>query len=246
MRLSLRGWIIAAAMALVAVGVSPAVSAQTIDELLAMNLRSRGGLDTLKGVSTIKMVGTVSGGGQQMTLTTWMKRPNLVKQEMSGKGQTIVQAFDGVHAWMVNPMMGQLVPAELPPAQADQLKNNADFDGPLVDYKAKGHTIELIGPDRLDGSKVYTLKVTKKGGQSQLVYLDAASGLERKMTAQIDQQGGKTITVDQVMSNYKVVSGLTVPFSIQTIVNGQLAMQVTVDTVEINTPIDDSVFRIKQ
>ena len=229
-----------------AAGVSPAASAQTIGELLAKNLQSRGGLDRLKTVSTIKMVGKVTGGSQDMALTTWMKRPNLVRQEMSGGGLTVVQAFDGVRAWIVNPMMGSQAPAELPPAQADQLKNNADFDGPLVDYEAKGHAIELLGPDTLDGSRVYKLKVTKKGGPSQIVYLDADSGLERKMTAQIVQQGGQTVTVDQVMSNYKVVSGLTVPFSIQTIVNGRLAMQVTVDTVEINTPIDDSVFRIKQ
>ena len=244
MRLSVRGWVGAAACVLLAACVTPAASAQTIDDLLARNLESRGGLDRLRAVTTIKMIGKISGRGQDLNVTTWMKRPNLVKQELGGKGVTIVQAFDGTRAWTVNPMTGSQGPSELPSAQADQLKENSDFDGPLVDYKAKGNTIDLLGPDTLEGTKVFKLKVTKKGGQAQIVYLDAGTGLERKMTAQTTQPGGQTVTVDQVMSNYRTVSGLTVPFTIQTIVDGQLVMQVTLETVEINTPIDDAVFRM--
>ena len=155
----------------------------------------------------------------------------------------MVQAFDGTRAWMLNTMMGSSAPSELPAAQAEQLRNNADFDGPFVDYQAKGHTIELLGSETLEGTRVHRLRVTKKGGPSQLVFLDAETGLERKMSAQL-QQGGQMITVDQVMSDYRPVSGIMIAFSTRTIVNGQPAMSVTVGTVEINTPLDDSLFRM--
>jgi hypothetical protein len=173
-----------------------------------------------------------------------MKRPNLVRQEMSaGRGQAVVQAFDGTRAWMLNTMMGSQAPAELPAAQAEQLKENADFDGPFVDYRAKGHTIELLGTEIYEGAKVYRLKVTKKGGSSQLVFLDAETGLERRLSAQL-QQGGQTVTVDQVMSDFRSVSGLMIAFSTRTIVNGQPVMSVAVGTAEVNAPVDDSLFRM--
>lgn len=232
------------AVALCVSGIASSATAQTVDELLAKNLQARGGLERLKAVETIKLTAKVTGSGQQMTITTWMKRPNLVRQEMSGaQGQTLVQAFDGTRAWMLNTMMGASTPSELPAAQAEQLKNNADFDGPFVDYRAKGHTIELLGQEMFEGARVYRLRVTKKDGPSQLVFLDAETGLERRLTAQL-QQGGQTMTVDQVMSDFRSVSGLMIAFSTRTIVNGQLVMSVTVGTAEVNTPIDDSLFRM--
>lgn len=243
MRLSLRGGAMAAAMAWFAVGALPAASAQTVDELLAKHFESRGGLDKLKALNTIKMVGTVSGGGGEMTMTTWTKRPNLVRQEQEIWGQKIIQAFDGARAWAINPMLGSPDPTELPAAQADVIRTEADFDGVLIDYKAKGHTIEMVGPDTVDGAKVFRLKVTTKAGVTQHVYLDATTGLERKVSAEIEQ-GGRKMTVETVMSDYKPVSGIVVPFSVRRYVNGQMAAEIMFRTIEFNTPMDDSLFKM--
>ena len=38
------------------------------------------------------------------------------------------------------------------------------MDGPLIDYKAKGHTVELLGKDKVEGTDCYKLKVTLKNG----------------------------------------------------------------------------------
>jgi len=243
MRLSLRGGAVLAAMALFSAGALPAASAQTVDELLAKHFESRGGLDKLKALNTVKMVGTVSGRGSEGTMTAWTKRPNLMRQEMGAEGQQVIQAFDGVRAWTVNPMMGMMAPTELPAALADQIRTASDFDGVLVDYKAKGHTIEIVGPDTVEGAKVVKLKVTTKAGLSQYVSLDATTGLERKISAEIEQ-GDRKMTVETFMSDYRPVSGIVVPFSVRRYVNGQLAAEIAFRTIEFNVPIDDSVFRM--
>jgi outer membrane lipoprotein-sorting protein len=229
------------ATAVLVVGAASVGAAQTVDELLARNYQARGGLARLKSVSSMKMTGHMSAGGTELVMTTWMKRPNLMRQEMVFQGQRIVQAFDGTRAWTINPMAGTAEPVELPAGQADLVQTGADFDGPLVDYKAKGYTLEIVGTDTMDGAKLVKLKVTRKSGPALMLYLDAVTGLERKMTTEAEQ-GGQRVSIETVMSNYKAVSGMQVPFLVQSFANGQLAAEITVDSVELDTPMDDSLF----
>ena len=89
-----------------------------------------------------------------------------------------MQAYDGTTAWTINPMMGSDQPQEVPGPVAESLKEQADFDGPLLDYKAKGNTVELVGNEDLAGKKVHHLKLTRKGGKTMHFYLDAATGVQ--------------------------------------------------------------------
>ena len=160
----------AVALAL-AVGVAGAAHAQTADELVAKNLKAKGGLDNLKAVQGMKITGRVTlpgaggGGGMEIPMTIVTKRPNRFRQESEFKGQKIVVAFDGTKAWMINPMMGQGAPQPIEGERLDMVKQQADLDGPLVDYKAKGTTIEVQGVETVDGKKVHKLKVTPKTGR---------------------------------------------------------------------------------
>ncbi len=243
MRHLVRGGAVAAAVVLMMAGVSSAASAQTLEELLAKNYQSRGGLEKLKSITSIKVTGRLTAQGNQMVMTTWMKRPNMMRQEMDVQGQKVVQAFDGTHAWALNPMMGTSTPVEVPGAQADLIKSGADFDGPLVDYKAKGNTLELEGTDTVDGAKVFRIKVTPKSGPPLTLYLDATTGLERKMSAEVDQ-GGQRMTVETLMSDYRTVSGIQLPFSVRTMMNGQLAAEVTIQSYDVNLPLDEAMFKM--
>ena len=60
------------------------------------------------------------------------------------------------------------------------IEENADIDGPLVDYKSKGNKVELLGKDKLEGTDAYKLKATLKNGDVMTIYLDADSFLEIK------------------------------------------------------------------
>ena len=69
------------------------------------------------------------------------------------------------------------------------MRNSADFDGALIDYKSKGHTVELVGKEKLRRrADVYHLKVTMKDGHVQHYYLDAESGIELKTTSRVDHR----------------------------------------------------------
>ena len=151
----------------------------------------------------------------------------------------MVRAFDGTTPWMS--MGGQIREITGPEAQAT--REQADFDSPLVDYAAKGNRIELVGPETVDGAKVFHLKVTTKSGQVQQVFLDAETGLERETSVTLNQNG-QDITVDSLLSDYREVNGLKIPFRIKQTVNGTPVTELTIEKAEFNVPLDDSVFKM--
>jgi outer membrane lipoprotein-sorting protein len=223
--------------------VAAAAHAQTVDEIIAKNLQAKGGAEKWQSVKTVKMTGKIAAQGQEMPLTVYAKRPNLNRQEISLPDGKVVQAFDGTTAWVINPMMGGDTPQVVPGGAADLMKNAADFDGALINYKSKGTTIELVGKEKLADKDVYHLKLTMKSGQVQHYFLDTESGLEVKTSAEVDTGMGPTKqTLDTEMSNYKQVGGIMLPHTVRQFMNGNKMAEVSVTGVEFNAPVDDSIF----
>jgi outer membrane lipoprotein-sorting protein len=220
--------------------------AQTLDDIIAINLKAKGGLDKIRSTSTVRMSGEMSGKDMngadiKATMTTLAKRPNLMRREATVGGQLMVNAFDGKSLWR---SMGTMPPQEAPDSQAAYAMQDAEFDTVFVDYKAKGHKIELVGKETLAGKPVYHLKVTKKGGPPQDYYLDAETGLETQIsTATMDPRGASVRNVAE-FSDYRDVDGRMVPFAIRQRVNGNVVASTMLSKIEFNVPIEDSIFKM--
>jgi outer membrane lipoprotein-sorting protein len=231
------------ALALVAsfVAAAGSAAAQTVDDVIAKHHQARGG-DKWKSIQSMRVTARIVTQGIELPMTMVTKRPNLMRQDMSFQGVSIVQAFDGTKAWGINPMMGSTDPQEIPGPTADALRDQADFDGALVDYKAKGSTVELVGIEDLDGKKVHHLKLTNKNKQVQHYYLDSTTGLESKVVVEADMGAGP-MTVETLLSDYQTINGIAVPMSIrQNAPTGQVV--ITVDKVEFDVAVDDSLFKM--
>jgi outer membrane lipoprotein-sorting protein len=218
--------------------------AQTVDEIVTKNLESRGGVEKWKSIQSMKVTGTIDAAGRTIRLTAWSKRPNLSRQDMSSDGQQMVQAFDGTHVWLIAPGAGDNKPQEIKGAPADLARTQAEFDSVLIDYKEKGHKVELVGKESDQGHDVYHLKVTRKGGEVQHFFLDAETGIERKMTSTLTGPNGESAIATIEFGDYRDVNGVKAPFSIKNLIDGRLISQVTVSSVEFNVPIEDSFFQM--
>src|SRR6266571_5085033 len=124
----------------------------SVDEIIAKNVQARGGMDKLKAVSSMRLHGKmVMGQGMEAPFMVMQKRPKMTRTEFTIQGMTGMQVYDGKNAWMVMPFMGKKDPEMMPAEQAQMLDEQADMDGPLVDYKAKGNKVELLGKAQAEG-----------------------------------------------------------------------------------------------
>ena len=218
-------------------------AAPSLDALVAKNLQAKGGEAKLKAVQSMKMLGKVTIQGMDLSMLITTKRPNMMRQEMQFQDKKIVQGFDGTTAWMINPLMGSETPQEMTGPQADLAKDQADFDGPLLDWKGKGHTLEYVGTEEVGGAKAHKLKLTKKNGQTQYMYLDTESGIDLKTTVQVPQ-GAATMTVETEMSDYRPVEGIMMPHALKTSINGMPTGSIVVEKIELNVPLDEAQFKM--
>lgn len=224
--------------------VSVSAFSQTVEEIIAKNLQAKGGIEKLKSVKSIKMVGKVIVQEMGIPQVIYWKRPNLMRRETDFQGQKMIIIFDGEKAWRINPLMGSEEPMELTGAEAELVKEHADFDGPFVDYKEKGIKIELSGKEEVEGTPVYKLKITTSDGKEKFYYLEINSCLEIKTESTYEIQGN-SYTVINIFSDYREVDGLKFPFSIQTSMGG-INFQFLIEAIELNPELDDSLFKVSK
>jgi hypothetical protein len=220
-------------------------SAQTADELVAKNIQAHGGMDKLKAITTLRVTGTYDSGGFKAAVATDSKRPAMVRETFTVQGMTQVQAYDGSTGWQISPFGGKKDPELLGEDDMRGLVEDADFDGPLVDYAAKGNTIEYLGHDEVDGDDALKLKVALKNGDIFYYYLDPDTFLEIQIEKQQFIRGAMRERVI-ALGSYKPVNGVMYAFSYEAGPknNPGARGRITVQKIEANVPVDDKSFKM--
>jgi hypothetical protein len=218
---------------------------QTAEELVNKNIQAKGGIDKIKTIKSVRMTGKLNaGGGFIAAVTQENVRPDLVRETFSLQGMTAVQAYDGSSGWQIQPFGGHKDSELMGEDDLRDVLLDADFDGPLVDYKEKGNTVEYLGHDEVDGDDVLRLKVTLKNGDILYYYLDPDTYLEIRKEIQQFIRGSIRDRVVE-LGSYKAVGGVMYPFSLsQGPKNNPTAQTTTVEKLEVNVPIPISDFAL--
>ena len=153
----------------------------------------------------------------------------------------MIMAYDGEIGWAVQPWTGSTEPVDLVGPDLRSVLELSDLEGGLWNYKEKGHQLELLGTEELEGNKVHVLKLTTKDGDIQKYYIDTESNLASKMTYKLVINDQET-EIASYMSNYQDVEGILVPFTTEQTFNGQSGMTINVEAVKYNEDIDDALF----
>ena len=218
---------------LISFGCMGALShAQTADELIAKNIEARGGLERIKAIKTMRVIGKIKGfGGRVMAM---------------GEENAAIQAYDGTTGWQVEPFGGKKDPELMGEDSLRDLLLDADFDGPLVDYKEKGSTVEYLGHDLVDGDDALRLKVMLKNGDIIYDYLDPDTFIEIRREIQQFIRGSVRER-EESFGSYKPVAGVMFPFAIATGSRNVPDAQTTaVQKIEVNVNIDPADFALPE
>jgi hypothetical protein len=243
----LRGSSFAGVAAVVVLAMAPAAAqGQTVDEIVARHVAARGGEARLKSVQTVKMTRSVATGiGTTLRVIVYKKRPNLMRVEqgpMQGSGALTPRGINPESVWDM--VQGKPVarPAQL---AAETREVEGDFDGVLVGWRDKGHTVTLEGREALPGGDTYKLKVTLKSGLARTVYLDAQTYLDRRHDGVLNLPGNRQFDVTISFDNWRDVEGVKFPFDITEERTGKepvVTLVTYTDKIELNVPMDDGLF----
>jgi hypothetical protein len=225
-------------------GGAPA-PAPTVDEIVARHLAARGGREALAAVRTVRMTGhAFAGPGREAIVRREIARPGRIRTEFVFQGTTGVYVWDGATGSRVSPLDGSLDAQPLSPEAAALSAEQSDIDGPLVDWKAKGHGVELVGSAALPGGAAHELKVTLESGMVRHLWVDAASGLIVKSESTRTVRGHE-LTFETLFGDYRATDGVTFARSIEVGVVGRpQRLRIAVETVETNPRLDEGRFRL--
>jgi hypothetical protein len=210
-----------AALGLVMLVAATAAQALTATELVAKNLEAKGGAAALKAVKALRREGRliVNAGQFVLEVAETKQRPSSIRAEVSMQGLSQVQAYDGKEGWRIDPFGGRKDPERMPADDVKEFIEDASIDGVLPDAAAAGHRIEYLGTEDVDGTPAHKLKVTRKEGGVQYVFLDPDYFLEIRVESQRLVRGVKRTSVTDY-GNYEKVGGVYWPLSIEAGVKG--------------------------
>ncbi|MGN6568310.1 MAG: hypothetical protein ACTHJ0_10180 [Flavipsychrobacter sp.] len=229
---------IAAMSFVLLLGTFSTVKAQTADEIVKKHLEATGGIANWKKINTIKMVGSVNVQGQKIDMVFTTVNGKGARQDINIGGMANYSILTPTAGWQYYPVGGQTKPEAMTAEDVKDGQDELDIQGPLVDYQAKGNKVEYLGKDDVEGTECYKLKVTFKTGKEETMYLDASNYYQIRSVTKANVNGKE---VEQTInySNYqKLPAGIMYPMTV-----GSEQGAVTFTSVEVNKPVDESIFK---
>ena len=214
-------------------------SAQKLEDILKKHYEARGGLKNIKAVQTIQTTGKITMMGKEYPTTIYQKRSGGFRSDMAMGKVNIVQAYDGKIGWQIIPMAGTLDPIDMKEQELQSIKEQADLDGFLVDWKEKNYKLELVGKEKISEKSVYHIKVIRQDTTEHHIYLDAKTYLPVQETEKMKMMG-KEMEVVTTLSDYRRVDKLKMSFAQE--VGGGMPQKIQFEKIEFNKPIPDSLF----
>ena len=217
------------------------INAQTLDEIVKKYTEVNK-LDHVASLKTIKITAKLSMMGMEMPTVMWMKNPDKIKTVTTVNGQDMIQAFDGEKGYTVSPMTGSTEPVEMTPDQVKQTVRSNMFQNSMANYLKNGQ-LTLAGEDKVNDKPAYKIKATLEGGTVIDMFIDKSSYFLVKTSTTVSQ-GGMTVVVDSYPSNYTETDGVLIPMTTTTSAQG-MDILINFTKVEVNVPMEDSIFKIK-
>ncbi len=186
----------------------------TADEIIAKSVEARGGAAKLAALTTLSRSGHlyIPGFNIDLAIRELKARGGQYRQDVTLQGLTQVQATDGKQAWQVQPFQGRKDPALMSADEAKALALSSDIDFPFVDYKKKGHTVEFLGKEDVDGTPAYALRVHLKWGDESTYWIDPDTWMVIRELDRQTVRGAEQIS-ETDFGEYEQVAGVYVPMT---------------------------------
>lgn len=223
----------------------------TAGEVIDRNTRAMGGEKAIEAVQSIAVDLHIVDPGFEADGAYRSARPGRMRIDVKMEGKHVfTEAFDGDRGWQWHGEGATAVEATAKATAA--LRHGIELPGHLYglhELRQRGHRIDLVGREKIDGVDYYALRITLSDGYAATLYLDPKSWLitrrrdVRPLHVDIDPT---PTTIEQRMSDFRQVAGVWFPFGntetdLQT---GKLLETTTVRAITINPELSAELFRM--
>lgn len=222
-------------------------AATTIDEVIERNTKAMGGAAAIEAIRSIEVSLHISDPGYEVDGIYYASRPSRMRIDISVAGKHVfTEAFDGQRGWEWNGKESKTTS----PGATTALQHGVELPGKLFglhELKQRGHQVELVGREKIEGINYYALALTLKDGYRTTLYVDPESWLItrrrdiRPLHVDIDPT---PTTIEQRSSDFRSISGVQFPFagSETDLKTGKVLETSQIKSIKINPPIDPAFF----
>jgi len=179
-----------------------------------------------------------------LPVTTQIVNNKAMRLDIEIMGTQIISVYNNGKGWKQNQFDGFETPTEMTAAELADTKPQASLASELMDYKARGHKVELQGKENVEGVECYKITLVSAGNNKTTTYfLDTATyTLIKSVTPRVMQD--QSVEVETFYSDLKEFGG--VKFAMKRIqkIMGQMFMELKLDKVELGVTIDPSIFEM--
>jgi tetratricopeptide (TPR) repeat protein len=192
--------------------LASAAATPTLDQIIERHIAARGGRERIGVLKSLVFRGEYREGDHVSPHAAMaLMRPyyKLVGDPDQKLG-AFAEGYDG-SAWEYYGNPGVVLRTVGPAAAAG--RHGARFDNALIDYRAHGATVDLIGTADVAGRSAYRLLVTLQDGFRYQTFIDRESWLvcAERRTAPIHAFGEK-VTSETRFTDYRAVEGVLFSF----------------------------------
>ena len=217
-------------------------NAQTADEVIQKYAKAMGGLSAFNAVKTMRMTGTVTIQGMDLPITVQIINGKAVRTDIDAMGQSVIKAYKDGKRWKIDPFAGAATATDMTNEELIESKAQTMIANQLMDYKARGHKVELQRQEDVEAIKCYKIKLTNKhDGKVTTYFISAADNTLIKSNITRDIQG-QQMEVENFASDIKQFGGLRFPMIRTQKIQGQVLQEIKMTSLELNVTIDEKVF----
>jgi hypothetical protein len=217
-------------------------NAQTTDDIIQKYSKAMGGLAAFNAIKTMKTTGTFTTQGVDLALTSQIINGKAIRNDVQAMGQTVINSYKDGKGWKINPFAGITTVTDMTPEELIDFKSQSMIASQLMDYKLRGHKVELQGQEDVEGIKTYKIRLTNKDDNKVTTYFISVTDNTIIKSVSTRQLQGQDIEIETFYSDIKDFNGLKFPMLRIQKMQGQVFQQIKIATIEFNVPIDEKIF----